>query len=108
VRARKAARKRLTQADVAEELGVARRTIHDWLRKLKCNNMVYEPQHDPPSEYDGVMEARLHRLVAQEEGKEEGEEEGVADAIDHTQAAFILGVSYMCMNKRLYRFQWMF
>jgi hypothetical protein len=37
------------------------------------------------------------------EGKEgeEGEEEGVTDAMDHTQAVFILGVSYDCMNKKL-------
>jgi transposase len=116
-RAREAARQKLTQADVAEELSVHSATISDWLRKLKNNNMVYEPRHDPPSEYDVMVEARLRRLVAQEheqgqdqgEGKGEregdGEEEGVADAIDYKQAAFILGVSYNCMKDRLHRFQ---
>jgi transposase-like protein len=98
-RAREAARHKLTQADVAEELGVDRSTIYKWFRKLKDNNMVYEPRHDPPSEYDGVVEARLRRLIAQEQG------EGVADAIDHTQAAFILGVGYGCMNDRLRSFK---
>jgi transcriptional regulator with XRE-family HTH domain len=98
-RAREAARQRLTQADVAEVLGVGQRTIRNWLRKLKNNNMVYEPRYDPPSEYDVMVEARLRRLTEQEQ------EEGVADAIDCTQAAFILGVSYNCMNSRLHRFQ---
>jgi transposase-like protein len=99
VAAREAARQRLTQADVAEELGVSPNTIRRWLRKLKNNNMVYEPRHDPPSEYDGVVEARLRRLIAQEQG------EGVEDAIDLKQAAFILGVGYQCMNNRLYAFK---
>jgi hypothetical protein len=110
VAARKAARQRkLTLRGAAEELGVHPTTISDWLRKLKNNNMVYEPRHDPPSEYDGVVEARLRRLIAQgqEEGQGvgEGEEEGVVDAIDHTQAAFILGVSYTCMRNRLQSFK---
>jgi hypothetical protein len=61
--------------------------------------MVYEPQHDPPSEYDGVVEARLRRLAEQEEG------EGLADAIDLKQAAFILGVSYTCMGNKLRAFR---
>jgi transposase-like protein len=97
-RAREAARRKLTQADVAEELGVTQPTMTVWLRKLKKNNMEYEPRHDPPSEYDGVVEARLRRLIEQEQ------EEREADAIDLKQAAFILGVSYDCMKKRLQRF----
>jgi transposase len=105
-RAREAARQKLTQRGVAEELGVSQQTICNWLRKLKENDMVYEPQHDLPPEYDGVVEARLRRLAEQQEQEQgEGEEEDVADAIDYKQAAFILGVSYKCVDSRLRRYK---
>jgi transposase-like protein len=90
---REAARQRLTQADVAEELGVSHQTISVRLLKLKKDNMVYEPRHDPPSEYDGMVEDRLRRLIEQE------------PAINYPQAVFILGVSYQCMNNRLRSFK---
>jgi hypothetical protein len=101
LKAREAARQKLTQKGVAEELGVDQRRISRWLCKLKKNNMVYEPEHDPPSEYDGMVEDRLRRLVEQEQGQEEG----VADAIDHTHAAFILGLTVDLMRCKLHEFK---
>jgi hypothetical protein len=43
-----------------------------------------------------MVEDRLRRLAEQEQGQREGE--GVADAIDHKQAAFILGMGYDCIE----------
>jgi hypothetical protein len=52
-----------------------------------------------------VQEQEQGQGQGQEQEEGEGEGEGVADVIDLKQAAFILGVSYHCMQNRMHRFQ---